>query len=316
MRQRQLRMRKVRVTIGGAVYELVYKLPLLDLPQDLLLQVLYHCDYVGLCRMATTCRAVRDLEARERDALWSCMLLKYYGDYIFSGVLASSTQIEPLGLFKEMKHRDTVEDFYLPLPVVSYTVAQLNERYEFFFEIHLFNGRKDNPVLQAPAVLVPPGNDDEEDFSLATVDGWAAPEGWSHVAYDDLDGIEWVQVFAKHTASNTIARIAHLFFDEEGAGSDGCFFTGGEVWHPWHFVAHGGPKGNARAAIGAVPFRTFVSVGYRDEDETKWTDIRFSGFRTRCDDDDDAEYITPGRFEHELLRSPHLKWHPGKPAEC
>ena len=38
-------------------------------------------------------------------------------------------------------------------------------------------------MLVAPAVLVPKENP-ADFFSLATVDGWAAPEGWSHVAYE------------------------------------------------------------------------------------------------------------------------------------
>ena len=313
-------MKPLRVTIGGAEYELVYKLPLLDLPQDLIMQILYRCDHIRLCRMATTCRTVRDLEAREHDALWSYKLLTYYGEFIFSGVIASSTHIEPLGLFKEMTHRHTVEKATLSSLVADRTVAQLNEMYDFVFEIHLYNAGPDSPVLQAAAVLVPPEDgENEEDFSLETVDGWATPEGWGHVAYDAMDGVEWVIVFAKHKATNTIARVAHIYIDEAGAGDNGdSFVSGSELHQSWNFVTHGGPTGDAVPDHGGVPFRMYVHVNYRDEVQTDWTKIKFSGFRVWIDDDDDDDYITPGQFELEVLRprSRHLKWHPCKPSEC
>ena len=323
-------MQPVRITIGGAVYELVYKLPLLDLPQDLLLQILYRCDHVTLCRMATTCRALRDLEAREHAALWKSLLLRHYGDSIFRGVIASSTNLGPLELAKEEFHRDTVEEATLSSLVADRTVAQLNEMYEFYFQIHLYNERKDSPVLVASAVLVPPDGlvdgESEEDFSLETVDGWSTPEGWDHVAYSDTDGVATVKVFAKHKASNTIARIAHIHVDEHGAGAGD--FT--EVIHPWYFADHGGERAmresDATPDHGGIPFRSYIFFDSFDEESTEWTKIKFSCFRTWFDPDDedvdpnidpwDEGNITPGQFEDELLRSPHLKWHPCKPTEC
>ena len=116
------------------------------------------------------------------------------------------------------------------------------------------------------------------------------------------------------------ARIAGFHFEDEGAGLDSNAHLGSaEVIYP--STTHGGMKGDAVPDHGGVPFRAHAAVYFRDEDETKWTNIHFSAFRKwYIEDDPDGDYggdkaesyIKPCHFEHELLNPglPHLKWHP------
>ena len=312
------------------MYELVYKLPLLDLPQDLIVQIMYRCDYVWLCRMATTCRALRDLEAREHAALWKNLLLRYYGESIFGGVLASSTNLGPLDLLKDQKYRDTSAEDSPSSPVPDRTVTQLNEIYEFFFEIyvgsHDFGSR--GPMLVAPALL---RNLGEGNFALETAHGWAAPSDW------DNDNVDTVEVFAKHKPTNTIARLGDIRFNEDvwidGGDPDppGDYFaTTADVFVVWSQYGSTSERVNPRGSIGVgggVPFKAHAQVHFyvdpnldeeEEQDETKWIKLRVKSFEEWWDSDDEdaveGDAITPGQFEDELLRpgATHLKWHPCK----
>ena len=117
---------------------------LLDLPSELLTSVAEaNVDPASLCRLATTCKAFRQIEQRGRQALWKARALKDFPSYAAwfrSGVLGTldvSWKTRYAACAREASAAAASQPYLRkPPPAPTLFVDQLNAEYEFFLELH------------------------------------------------------------------------------------------------------------------------------------------------------------------------------------
>ena len=142
---------------------------LLDLPSELLTSVAEaSADATSLCRLATTCKAFRQIEQRGRQALWKARALKDFPSYAAwfrSGVLGT------LDVSWKTRYAACAREVFVAAvhatqpylrkrpPAPTLFVDQLNAEYEFFLELHpqhvghTFDMRADTETLAVKARL-------------------------------------------------------------------------------------------------------------------------------------------------------------------
>ena len=197
------------------------------------------------------------------------------------------------GAFSSNEYRDTAKDFYLTLPWL--VLGRPAEREESSTD-HWPRGGV-SPEVQAPAVLVPPGNADGG--PLLGFRGWTGrAKRMKPVVTADQDSIERERWPRRQERDD---RRSAPPLREDCAGRTA--FLHGRRPRPRGICSSRRGEDNARAAIGAVPFRTFLRAAPIATRPRPSGRRPLLGWRTRRHHDDDAAYIA-GRFEHELLPSP------------
>ena len=267
---------------------------LLDLPVELLHCVAAALPGPSLCVLASACKAFRSTELRWREELWRAVTLAQWpgrATRLECGVMAR------VGVSWKARYADCWRQDSIKEERSGLTLAQLNERFEFFFEISLDGGEH---ILNAPAKLTMGYHGGIE---MTTAHGWsgAPPAGkvghfksFTVYAHDRRDGTV-TRLFALDIALNVDSRYERTYQGDE----DDDYFSGmADVML-------------AEAPEGPHLITTFLYVQLppecdRDENEL-WSHISVGAFETLAAD---AEHHFPTeqvklnleQFAHQILR--------------
>ena len=262
---------------------------LLDLPVELLHCVAAALPAPSLCVLTSACKAFRSIEYRGREELWRAATLASWPEQatrLECGVMAR-VGVSWKARYAACLRQDRIEEERSGL-----TLAQLNERFEFFFEMEfLLEDLNNSEILTAPATLT---MDREGGIDMDTTGTWS---GAPPADYGDFKSFT---VYAHDRRDGTVARLFALDLDEDsrydnGCGcDDDCFYGIADVML-------------AEAPVGPHLTTVLLSVNHPVDRRMDWCKISVGSFCTKAADasDEDATEevnLNLEQFAHQILR--------------